>query len=156
MTRSPPTGAAVPGPSGTILTMRDDRLIPSSGGLYRFRAQDETGLMYVRESGARWTRLDDLARARRRHDYHYYLSGLGDPGHSSAPYLIMCEEAGCKLEVSWTLDEVPNRRHRRAAEAQLLRLYRQTTGQDPPVQYAGRGVAAYLRCRANGGSPQVG
>jgi hypothetical protein len=88
--------------------------------------------MYVGESGARWTRLDDLAKARHRHDYGYYLSGLGDPGHSSAPYFMMCEEAGRKLEVSWTLGEVPDRHGRQAAEAQLRRLYRQTTGEDPP------------------------
>lgn len=126
---------------------RDCRLIPSSAGLYRFRAQGEPGLLYIGESGARWTRLDDLARARRRHSADYYLKGLGDPGHSSAPYFMMCEDAGCKLEVSWTLDEDPDTRHRRAAEARLIELHRRVIGEDPPVQHGGRGVAAYLRRR---------
>jgi hypothetical protein len=70
---------------------RDDRLIPSTPGLYRFRAQHEESLLYIGESQARWDRLDDLARARRRHTADYYLQGHGDPSHSSAPYFIICE-----------------------------------------------------------------
>jgi hypothetical protein len=127
---------------------RDERLIPLSAGLYRFRTQGEDGLLYIGESGARWTRLDDLARARRRHPVDYYLKGLGDPGHSSTPYFMLCEDAGCKLEVSWALDEEPDRKRRRRAEARLIRLYYDTTGEDPPVQHSGKGVPAYLKRRA--------
>lgn len=101
---------------------RDDRSIPQTAGVYRFRAHSEPGLLYIGESGARWTRLDDLARARRRHTADYYLSGLGDPGHNSAPYFIMCENAGCRIEVSWAIDELPDKRNRRATEARLIWL----------------------------------
>ena len=132
---------------------RDDRLIPSTPGLYRFRVQHEEGLLYIGESGARWARLDDLARARRRHTADYYLKGLGDPGHSSAPYFILCEDAGCRIEVSWALDERLDKTDRRAAEARLIRLHREATGEDPPVQHGGKGVADYLRRRANAVSP---
>lgn len=128
---------------------RDNRLIPRTAGLYRFRAQGEDGLLYIGESGALWTRLDDLARARRRHPAEYYLQGLGDPGHSSAPYFMLCEEAGCKIEVSWSLAEDPDQDYRRGAEAHLLRLYREAAGEDPPVQHGGRGIAAYLNRRAH-------
>ena len=134
---------------------RDVKLIPQSRGLYRFRAQGENGLLYIGESGARWGRLDDLTRARRRHPADYYLKGLGDPGHSSAPYFMLCEDAGCKLEVSWSLDEEPNRDRRRRAEAQLLQLYQEVTGDDPPVQHSGKGVAAYLKRRAQLRDPHV-
>jgi hypothetical protein len=73
---------------------RDVKLIPQSGGVYRFRAQGENGLLYIGESGARWGRLDHLTGARRRHPADYYLKGLGDPGHSSAPYFMLSEHAG--------------------------------------------------------------
>jgi len=48
-------------------------------GLYLFRAEGEPGLLYIGESGQRWDRLDDLARARRRHTADFCLQGLGDP-----------------------------------------------------------------------------
>ena len=126
---------------------RDKRLIPQTAGLYRFRSQGEDGLLYIGESSARWTRLDDLARARHRHAADYYLKSLGDPGHSSAPYFMLCEEAGCKIEVSWALDEDPDRVHRQGTEARLLRLYRKVTGEYPLVQHGGKGVGAYLKRR---------
>jgi hypothetical protein len=57
---------------------RDDRLIPDTPGIYRFRAAGEPGLLYIGESGAaggRWARLGDLARGRKRHPADYYLNG---------------------------------------------------------------------------------
>jgi hypothetical protein len=127
---------------------RDKRLIPMTPGLYRFRAEGEPGLLYIGESGQRWGRLDDLARARRRHTADYYLQGLGDPAHSSAPFFMICEDAGCHVEVSWALEEHSNREARRVVEAQLIRLHRETMGYDPPIQHHGNGVDAYLRRRA--------
>src|ERR1022692_3038899 len=71
-------------------------LIPASSGIYRFRARDEPGLLYIGESGeagGRRARLDDLARGRRRHTANYYLdwraAGLAKRphrGHYAAPY----------------------------------------------------------------------
>ena len=91
-------------------------------------------MFYIGESNSRWTRLDDLARARRRHSADYYLQGRGDPGHSSAPYFIVCEEAGCSIEVSRTLGELQDQNKRRAAEARLIQLHHEAIDDDPPVQ----------------------
>jgi hypothetical protein len=56
----------------------------------------------------------------------------------------MCEDAGCHVEVSWALEEHPDKHERKAAEARLLGLHREATGMNPPIQHGGRGVAAYL------------
>ena len=133
--------------------VRDERLIPQSGGLYRFCAQGEDSLLYIGESSARWTRLDDLARARRRHPADYYLKGLGDPGRGSALYFMLCEDTGCKLEVSWSLNEVRDQDRRRQEEAGLIKLYREATGEDLPVEYGGRAVAAYIKRRTQSRGP---
>jgi hypothetical protein len=135
---------------------RDDRLIPTTPGLYRFRATGEQGLLYIGESGAsaggRWARLDDLARGRKRHPTDYYLNwraaGLTrrpHRGHYAAPYFRQCEDAGCHIEVSWALEEHPDQRERRAAEERLIQLHYAAMGSDPPIQHGGRGVEGYLR-----------
>ena len=134
-----------------------ERLIPATAGLYRFRVLGELGLLYIGESGAaggREERLDDLARGRRRHTADFYLhwraNGLlkrPHRGHYAAPFFRQCEDAGCKVEVSWVLGEHPDKDDRRAAEARLIQLHREATGENPPVQYGGRGVAAYLKRR---------
>jgi hypothetical protein len=138
---------------------REDRLIPATPGLYRFRATGEQGLLYIGESGAsvggRWARLDDLARGRKRHPADYYLNwraaGLTrrpHRGHYAAPYFRLCEDAGCHIEVSWAREEHPDQRERRAAEDRLIRLHHAAMGSDPPIQYGGRGVEGYLRRRS--------
>jgi hypothetical protein len=58
-----------------------------------------------------------------------------------------CEDAGCHIEVSWALEEHPEKKARRTVEAQLIQLHREIMGVDPPVQHGGRGVAAYLEKR---------
>ena len=58
-----------------------------------------------------------------------------------------CEDAGCHVEVSWALEEHPDKTDRRAAEERLIRLHREVMGVDPPIQHGGRGVAAYLEKR---------
>jgi hypothetical protein len=132
-------------------------LIPATPGIYRFRARDEPGLLYIGESGdagGRRARLDDLARGRTRHPAGFYLNwraaGLArrpHRGHYAAPYVRQCEDDGCRVEVSWSLDEFQEQIGRRAAEARLIMLHRETTGIDPPIQHGGRGVAAYLEQR---------
>jgi hypothetical protein len=132
-------------------------LIPASPGIYRFRSRDEPGLLYIGESGAargRRARLNALARGRKRHPASFYLNwrtaGLAKRphrGHYAAPYIRQCEDAGCRVEVSWALAEHPEKIERRAVEARLIQLHREATGFDPPVQYGGRGVAAYLEKR---------
>ena len=136
---------------------RDDRLIPATPGLYRFRSTGERGLLYIGESGAaggRWARLADLARGRKRHPAGYYLNwraaGLSrrpHRGHYAAPYFRLCEDAGCHIEVSWALEEHTEQAERRAAEEQLIQLHREAMGSDPPIQHGGRGIEAYLRDR---------
>ena len=129
-------------------------LIPATPGIYRFRTRDEPGLLYIGESGAaggRRARLDDLARGRKRHPPEFYLNwraaGLAKRlhrGHYAAPYVRQCEDAGCQVEVSWALEEHPDKAARQAVEARLIRLHREVMGVDPPIQHGGRGVVAYL------------
>jgi hypothetical protein len=136
-------------------------LIPATPGIYRSRARDEPGLLYIGESGeagGRRARLDDLARGRKRHPASFYLhwraAGLAKGphrGHYAAPYMRQCEDAGCHVEVSWALAEHPEKTEQRAVEARLIQLYREAVGFDPPIQHGGRGVDAYLpKRRANG------
>ena len=133
------------------------KLIPATPGIYRFRARGEPGLLYIGESGAaggRRARLDDLARGRKRHPAGFYLNwrAAGQArrphrGHYAAPYLRQCEDDGCRVEVSWALEEHPELTGRRAVEARLILLHREITGVDPPIQHGGGGVAAYLEQR---------
>jgi hypothetical protein len=133
-------------------------LIPATQGLYRFRARGETGLLYVGESGAaggRRARLGALARGRKRYPASFYLNwrAAGLPkrphrGHYAVPYFQQCEDAGCRIDVSWALDEHPEKTERRSIEARLIRLHHEATGFDPPIQHGGRGVTAYLARRA--------
>jgi hypothetical protein len=137
-------------------------LIPATPGLYRFRARNETGLLYVGESGeagGRRARLDDLARGRKRHPASFYLNwrAAGLPKrphrrHYSAPYFRQCEDAGCHIDVSWALEEHPELTERRSIEARLIRLHHEVMGFDPPIQHGGRGVTAYLARRARSAS----
>ena len=73
-------------------------------------------------------------------------------GHYAVPYMLQCTEAGCQVEVSWALEEHPDKTDRRAAEERLIRLRREVMGVDPPIQHGGRGVAAYLEKRRGNGA----
>jgi hypothetical protein len=132
-------------------------VIPATPGIYRFRARDEPGLLYIGESGeakGRRGRLDDLARGMRRQEASYYLNwraaGLAERphrGHYAAPSMRQCEDAGCHIEVSWALEEHPETTERKAVEKRLIQLHRDVMRFDPPIQHGGRGVAAYLEKR---------
>ena len=132
-------------------------MIPATPGLYRFRARDEPGLLYVGESGGkrgRRGRLGSLTLGMERHPADFYLdwrtAGLAKRphrGHYAAPYMLQCKDAGCRIQVSWALEEHPDETERRAAEERLIRLHREVMGVDPPIQHGGRGVAAYLEKR---------
>lgn len=134
--------------------------IPATPGVYRFRAHDEPGLLYIGESGAaggRRARLGALARGRKRHPPEFYLNwreaGLAKRphrGHYAAPYMQQCQDAGCHIEVSWALEEHPGKADRKAVEARLVHLHRQATGNDPPIQHGGRGMAAFLELHRAG------
>jgi hypothetical protein len=97
-----------------------DHLIPVTAGLYRFRARDDPGLLYIGEGVNRRRRLRTLARALRRHPASFYLdwraAGLTrrpHRGHYAAPSLRRCKDAGCVIEVSWAREGHPDRvRHR--------------------------------------------
>jgi hypothetical protein len=133
------------------------RVIPATPGIYRFRARGEPGLLYIGESGGRTGRrgrLGRLARGMRRHPADFYLNwraaGLAvrpHRGHYAAPYLRQCQDAGCRIDVSWALQEHPYVTERRNTEERLIRLHREAMGIDPPIQHGGRGAAAYLEKR---------
>lgn len=136
------------------------RIIPATPGIYRFRARNEPGLLYIGESGdakGRRGRLDKLARGASAHPPEFYLNwreaGLAKRphrGHYAAPYIRQCEDAGCHVEVSWALEEHPGEAERRAVEARLILLHREVMGADPPIQHGGRGMDAYLERRRAG------
>jgi hypothetical protein len=133
------------------------KMIPATSGLYRFRALDEAGLLYIGESGAvkgRRSRLGALARGMMRHPPGYYLQWreAGLPrrphrGHYAAPFMRQCKDAGCQIEVSWSQDTFPEDTWRLETEERLVSLHRQMMGADPPVQHGGRGMDAYLARR---------
>jgi len=130
-----------------------DHLIPVTAGLYRFRARGEPGLLYIGEGANRRRRLRTLARYRNAQSASYYLcwpAGARRPfrGHYAAPFIRLCEDAGCVMEVSWAADVHANRIARRKVEACLIREHLARVGREPPCQRGGRGVAAYLEARA--------
>jgi hypothetical protein len=135
-------------------------LIPPTSGLYRFRAREDTGLLYIGESGARKgrrSRLGAMARGMMRHppDYYLHWRDAGLPrrphrGHYAAPYLRQCRDAGCRIEVSWSIGEFTDDGERLRTEDRLIGLHQQVTGWDPPAQHGGRGMDAYLARRMTG------
>ena len=119
-------------------------LIPATPGIYRFRARDEPGLLYTGESGdvgGRRARLGDLARGTQAQSGKLLSQLAGGrscqataPRSLRRPYMRHCEDAGGHVEVSWALEEHPEKTERRAAEARLIRLHREVVGVDPPIQ----------------------
>jgi len=84
-----------------------------------------------------------------RHSAEYYLNWEGlarrpHRGHYAAPYLRQCQDAGCKIEVSWSLPEFPDKAERRQKEHELIVAHRRVVGADPPVQHGGEGTAAFV------------
>jgi hypothetical protein len=127
----------------------EEHLIPKSGGIYRFQSAGEPGLLYIGEGANRRRRLRILARAYKAHPASYYLdwpAGTKRPhrGHYAAPYLRLCEDARCVIEVSWAKNVHADRVVRRAIEQSLIQQYLADTGGAPPCQHGGQGVDAYL------------
>lgn len=123
--------------------------IPASGGVYRFRSHGEAGLLYIGEGADRRRRLLTLEKQSRAHPARYYLEWpAGSPrphrGHYAAPFLGLCRDAGCVVQVSWTIDVLAERGSRKALEAHLIRLYYDEAHSYPPWQFGGRAMAAYL------------
>jgi hypothetical protein len=128
--------------------------VPATPGIYRFRTQDEPALLYIGIGGNRRRRLRTLRRWSRK-GTHAFVQRLGEKrpfrGHFAAPALARCEEAGCPVEVSWSLDIFPDRQQRETVERALIAQHPRETGMDPPWQYGGRGVEPYLAARNSGG-----
>jgi hypothetical protein len=132
-------------------------VIPATPGICRFRAHGDPGLLYIGESGGsrgRRARVGRLARGMKRYpadfDLNWRAAGLPvrpHRGHYAAPNLSQCQDAGCRVEVSWAREEHPDQTERRAVEARLIQLHHDAMGIDPPIQHGGRGVAAYLEKR---------
>lgn len=123
--------------------------IPASGGIYRFRSRGESGLLYIGEGADVRRRLQTLEKHSRAYPARYYLEWrAGSPrpyrGHYAAPFLRLCRDAGCVVEVSWTIDVHAERGSRRALETYLIRQYYDEAHSYPPWQFGGRVMAAYL------------
>jgi hypothetical protein len=121
--------------------------VPATPGIYRFRTQDESALLYIGIGGNRRRRLRTLRRWSRKGS-DAFVRRLGEKrpfrGHYAAPALARCEEAGCHVEVSWSLGTIPDRQERESVESALIARHRRETGADPPWQYGGRGIGPYL------------
>ena len=96
-------------------------------------------------SGGRRARLGDLARGTQAQSGKLLSQLAGGrscqataPRSLRRPYMRHCEDAGGHVEVSWALEEHPEKTERRAAEARLIRLHREVVGVDPPIQRSGR------------------
>jgi hypothetical protein len=129
-------------------TVSEDR-IPASGGIYRFRNRGEPGLLYIGEGSDRRRRLQTLEKYSKAHPARYYLEWpAGDPrpfrGHYAAPFLRLCRDIGCVVEVSWTIDVHAEPGSRKALETSLIRQYYDEAHSYPPWQFGGRAMAAYL------------
>lgn len=126
--------------------------VPATPGIYRFRTQGEPTLLYIGIGGNRRRRLRTLRRWSRMGS-QAFVKRLGEKrpfrGHFAAPALARCEEAGCHVEVSWSLDTFPDRREREAVERALIALHLRETGLDPAWQHGGRGVRQYLAARGS-------
>jgi hypothetical protein len=136
------------------LAVADDR-IPASGGIYWFRSRGEPGLLYIGEGANRRRRLRILELRSKAHPASYYLDwpdGTKRPhrGRYAVPFLRMCRDVGCVVDVSWANDVHADQVDRRAVEARLIRQHRDVGQCDPPWQHGGRGMAAYLARRYPG------
>lgn len=129
--------------------------VPASGGIYRFRSCGESGLLYIGEGADRRQRLLPLEKFSRTHPARYYLEWPdGSPrpfrGHYAAPFLRLCRDIGCMVEVSWTVDVYAEHESRKALETFLIRQYYYEAQSYPPWQFGGRAMAAYLAERQLG------
>ena len=133
----------------------EDR-IPASGGIYRFRSRGEPGLLYIGEGADRRRRLRTLERHSTARPARYYLvwtAGTKRPprGHYAAPYLRLCRDAACIVDVSWAIPVHADQADRRQVEACLIRQHHDEAHGDPPWQHGGRGMASYLGLGKPGG-----
>jgi hypothetical protein len=128
--------------------------VPTAPGIYRFRTQDEPTLLYIGIGGNRRRRLRTLRRWSRKGS-HAFVQRPGEKrpfrGHFAAPALARCEEAGCLVEVSWSLATFPDPQERETVESALITQHHRETGADPPWQRGGRGVEQYLAARGSKG-----
>lgn len=123
--------------------------IPANGGIYRFRSRGESGLLYIGEGADRQQRLLRLEKYSRAHLVRYHLEWPdGGPrphrGHYAAPFLRLCRDVGCVVEVSWTVDVYRELESQKALETCLIRQYYDEAHSYPPRQFGGRAMAAYL------------
>ncbi|HEY3735635.1 MAG TPA: hypothetical protein VGL63_17140 [Streptosporangiaceae bacterium] len=129
-------------------------VIPATPGIYRFRTHDEPTLLYIGIGGNRRRRLRTLRRwSRKGSNAFVQRPGEKRPfrGHFAAPALARCEEAGCVVEVSWSLATFPDRQERERVESELIARHLREAGADPPWQHGGRGIEQYLAaCRSKG------
>jgi hypothetical protein len=113
-------------------------------GIYRFRSRGDPGLLYIGESGARPRRLGGLLK-----DLVYPVDFRHRRNHTASRSIRRCLDAGCRVEVSWTLaDELLAwRPERKDTERDLMQQHADELGWTPPCQQLGRDLPAWLAKR---------
>src|SRR5262249_38679769 len=101
--------------------------IPRAAGVYRLRASDCPGLIYIGISDRLRFRLGGLRRARHRAD---------KKGHSAAACVAAYEEAGKIVFVSWATVGDMGRRDLMGLEVDLIAAHRRRFG-SPACQFHG-------------------
>jgi hypothetical protein len=102
--------------------------IPRAAGVYRLRASDCPGLIYIGISDRLSSRLGGLRRARYRAD---------KKGHSAAACVAAHEAAGKIVSVSWATVGDMDRRDLMGLEVDLIAAHRQNSG-SPACQFHGK------------------
>lgn len=128
----------------------DEQLIPATPGIYRFRTGGEATLLYIGIGANRRRRLHTLWRWSRKGSAAFRLRpGEKRPfrGHYAAPALARCEEAGCRIEVSWSAEAISDKQKREDVEAGLISRHSQDAGFVPPWQGGADGLGTYLAGR---------
>jgi hypothetical protein len=102
--------------------------IPRAAGVYRLRARDCPGLIYIGISDRLSSRLGGLRRARYRVD---------KKGHSAAACVAAYEKAGKIVSVSWATVRDIDRRDLIGLEVDLIAAHRRRLG-SPACQFHGK------------------
>ena len=106
-------------------------------------------MLYIGEDADLRRRLGILDIRSKEHPAEYYLDwppGTAHPhrGHHAAPFLHPCRDAGCAVDVSWSIDVPASQADRRRVEARLIGQYYGLAHVGPAWQHGGRGMAVYL------------
>lgn len=105
--------------------------VPRAPGVYRLRASECPGLIYIGISDRLSSRLGGLRRARYRSE---------KKGHSAAACVAAYEDVGKIVSVSWATTSSTDRRALLGLEVDLIAAHRRDFG-SPACQFHGEGLA---------------